>query len=214
MYPSSTSSSSQGSLGPNGGATSSSAAGLIRYGSAPSSLLAAAVDSVINPVLGSHHLHMGSAPPNHHPRTSSSSGRLFFPSSEVSSQLASEPSCRASHGNDNINGGLRRAHGLRHDGTIGGGGVGVSSSNANAAAAAPLPLVRHSSSPADFLNQLAHAACTSNDDSGTLDFLALSLSLSLFCPFLLFSFFPMDFAFGDGECFLVVVKMAVLPVIY
>ncbi|KAL3507180.1 hypothetical protein ACH5RR_032562 [Cinchona calisaya] len=165
MYPSSTSSSSQGYMGPSGG-SNTGATGLIRYGSAPSSLLATAVDSVINPTrefsaLGSsHHLHMGPTP-------SSSSSSRFFPSSETSS-LTSESTCKTSNNNNprekglNVSSGLQRAYGFRQEGNTvsGGGGVGMVSSSSIAS-----PLVRHSSSPAGFLNYLAQA-CTSNEDSG------------------------------------------------
>ncbi|CAI9117430.1 OLC1v1018826C3 [Oldenlandia corymbosa var. corymbosa] len=178
MYPSSTSSSSQGSLGPNGGTNSSNTSGLIRYGSAPSSLLATTVDSIMNPVtrdyssLGSHrqaHLQMGPSPTHHHTTPSS---RLFFPSSEAtSSPLAGESSGKNSNGNGD-GGGLQRAYVMKHEENFFGGGaaagmVGCSSNNGINNAPPPQPtLFRHSSSPAGFLNQLAHAACTSNDDNG------------------------------------------------
>ncbi|XP_027119319.2 transcription factor bHLH128-like isoform X3 [Coffea arabica] len=169
MYPSSTSSSSQGSMGPNGG---SSTGGLIRYGSAPSSLLATAADSVTNPssrefsALGSsHNLHMGP--------TSSSSSR-FFPSSETSS-LTSESTCKTSNSNPrekgpNISSGLHRAFGFKqdnHQGSIigGAGGAGMVSSSSSSTATTASPLVRHSSSPPGFLNHLTHA-CASNEDNG------------------------------------------------
>lgn len=155
-------------MGPNGG---SNTGGLIRYGSAPSSLLATAVDSVTNPstrefsALGSsHHLHIA--------RTSSSSSR-FLPSSDTSS-LTSESTCKTSNNSPrekgpNISGGLHRAYGFQQDnhqrsgGGGGGGGAGMVSSSSSATTASPL--FRHSSSPAGFLNQLAHA-CTSNEDNG------------------------------------------------
>lgn len=178
MYPSSTSSSSQGSMGPNGGGSNNNnnTSGLIRYGSAPSSLLAAAVESAINPSrefssLGSHHLHMG-------PTTS-----RFFPSSETSS-ITSESTCKTSNNHPrekgpNTNSGSQRAYGLKLEGTGGGGGgAGMVSSSS--------PLVRHSSLPAGFLNQLAHA-CTSPEDNGALIFLNLfifsCLDEIMFLPF-------------------------------
>ncbi|XP_071940854.1 transcription factor bHLH128-like isoform X1 [Coffea arabica] len=179
MYPSSTSSSSQGSMGPNGG---SSTGGLIRYGSAPSSLLATAADSVTNPssrefsALGSsHNLHMGP--------TSSSSSR-FFPSSETSS-LTSESTCKTSNSNPrekgpNISSGLHRAFGFKqdnHQGSIigGAGGAGMVSSSSSSTATTASPLVRHSSSPPGFLNHLTHA-CASNEDN---DFLTGAQSYEL-----------------------------------
>ncbi|XP_022873722.1 transcription factor bHLH128-like isoform X2 [Olea europaea var. sylvestris] len=137
MYPSSTSSSSQGSMGPSGsGGTGSS--GLMRYGSAPGSLLTAAVDSVVG------------------------RGREFsrFFSSDPSESISKDGSNNGGGANNpreqqNKTAGLQRSYGFNEiatgGGSGGGGGGGVASSSRST-------LIRHSSSPAGFLNQLATAA--------------------------------------------------------
>ncbi|CAA2935236.1 transcription factor bHLH128-like isoform X2 [Olea europaea subsp. europaea] len=135
MYPSSTSSSSQGSMGPSGsGGTGSS--GLMRYGSAPGSLLTAAVDSVVG------------------------RGREFsrFFSSDPSESISKDGSNNGGGANNpreqqNKAAGLQRSYGFNEMATGGGsgGGGGVASSSRST-------LIRHSSSPAGFLNQLATAA--------------------------------------------------------
>ncbi|KAL2507285.1 transcription factor bHLH [Forsythia ovata] len=130
MYPSSTSSSSQGSMGPNGSGSS----GLMRYGSAPGSLLTAAVDSVIG------------------------SNREFFPlgSHSQSRFFSSEPSeSTCKDGNNagtnnhreqqNKAAGLQRSYGF-NEMTIGGGGGGAG----GGASSSGSTLIRHSSSPAGF----------------------------------------------------------------
>lgn len=138
MYPSSTSSSSQGSMSHTsttaGGG--SGGGGLTRYGSAPGSFLTTAVESVVNggnheyvSAHGSHHSHLG-------------------PSRYFQSNLESTSKTKEQQSN------LQRSIGF-NDLTIGsggGGGGGVLPTNSTT------PLVRHSSSPARFLNQLATAA--------------------------------------------------------
>lgn len=138
MYPSSTSSSSQGSMSHTsttaGGG--SGGGGLTRYGSAPGSFLTTAVESVVNggnheyvSAHGSHHSHLG-------------------PSRYFQSNLESTSKTKEQQSN------LQRSIGF-NDLTIGsggGGGAGVLPTNSTT------PLVRHSSSPARFLNQLATAA--------------------------------------------------------
>ncbi|XP_073275139.1 transcription factor bHLH128-like [Primulina huaijiensis] len=132
MYPSSTSSSSQGSMG-----LASSGSGLMRYDSAPSSLLAASVDSVIGATREfSGHSHLSTA------------GRSQTES--VSNPSREEP---PPHSKANTTIGLQRAYGF---GVVGGG---------SAEGASP-SLVRHSSSPAGFLNQIAATV----GDSGGFSF--------------------------------------------
>lgn len=140
MYPSSTSSSSQGSMSHTsttaGGGSGSGGGGLTRYGSAPGSFLTTAVESVVNggnheyvSAHGSHHSHLG-------------------PSRYFQSNLESTSKTKEQQSN------LQRSIGF-NDLTIGsggGGGAGVLPTNSTT------PLVRHSSSPARFLNQLATAA--------------------------------------------------------
>lgn len=140
MYPSSTSSSSQGSMSHTsttaGGGSGSGGGGLTRYGSAPGSFLTTAVESVVNggnheyvSAHGSHHSHLG-------------------PSRYFQSNLESTSKTKEQQSN------LQRSIGF-NDLTIGsggGGGGGVLPTNSTT------PLVRHSSSPARFLNQLATAA--------------------------------------------------------
>ncbi|KAL2249431.1 UNVERIFIED_CONTAM: hypothetical protein Sindi_2416800 [Sesamum indicum] len=140
MFPSSTSSSSQSSMDPTG-SSGGGGGSLMRYPSAPGSLLSTAVDSVIGATR--------EFPPQPHlgPPT-------FFSNSEPS-----EPTHKPNiiHNLSRPNNepdppktvGLQRSYGFS-------GGGGASSSS----------LVRHSSSPAGFLNQLATAA----GDNGTLWF--------------------------------------------
>ncbi|XP_073046668.1 transcription factor bHLH128-like [Primulina eburnea] len=133
MYPSSTSSSSQGSMGlaSSGGG---GGGGLMRYGSAPSSLLAASVDSAVAATTEfSGNSHLSAA------RIQTDSFREEPPPSKANSTI-----------------GLQRAYGF--------GVVGVGSSGG----ASPSPsLVRHSSSPAGFLNQIAAAVGDSGGFSVT-----------------------------------------------
>ncbi|KAH6834744.1 hypothetical protein C2S53_003981 [Perilla frutescens var. hirtella] len=145
MYPSSTSSSSQGSMGSSGGG------GLIRYGSAPGSLLTTAVDSVVG---ATREFSAIGAPTHHTPA-------LFFHSeSSESTAMASQNDSLSKRGNPsreersraNTTIGLQPSYGL------GSGGGGGASSSA---------LFRHSSSPAGFLNQLAAAAGDMNGFSVT-----------------------------------------------
>ncbi|XP_073120047.1 transcription factor bHLH129 isoform X2 [Henckelia pumila] len=118
MYSSSTSSSSQGSMGLVSSGTAGGG-GLLRYGSAPSSLLAASVDSA----------------------------REFSGHSHLSAVGHREEPPPPSKANATI--GLQRAYGF--------GVSGASSSS----------LVRHSSSPAGFLNQIAAAVGDSGGFSVT-----------------------------------------------
>lgn len=154
-----------------GGGTINSPA-LMRYGSAPSSLLSTAVDSVIGSTrefsaLGSTHHHR--QPQNLNMGPNPTPAVRFFPIE--TSSFAAESNCKVpnntstdphkkgpdiNNNNNNSTIGLQRSYGLKQDAAISGGGVGMVSFT---------PLVRHSSSPAGFLNQLAHAS-TSNDDNG------------------------------------------------
>ncbi|KAK6781347.1 hypothetical protein RDI58_023531 [Solanum bulbocastanum] len=134
MYPSSTSSSSQGSMS-HTSTTAGGGGGLTRYGSAPGSFLTTAVESVVNgnhefASHGSHHSNLGPS--------------RFFPSNLPSTSLNSESTSKAKEQSN-----LQRSIGF-NDLTIGGGG-GLPTTSTT-------PLVRHSSSPARFLNQLATAA--------------------------------------------------------
>ncbi|KAI3459713.1 hypothetical protein Pfo_016376 [Paulownia fortunei] len=137
MYPSSTSSSSQGSMG------SSSGGGLMRYGSAPSSLLTTAVDSVIGATRefsarGTQN-HLGPA--------------RFFPSETSESIAMANQNDSVSRSNNPSREEASKANtriGLQPSFGFGGGGASSS-------------LVRHSSSPAGFLNQLATAAGGDNN---------------------------------------------------
>ena len=138
MYPSSASSSSHCSM---------PSSGLIRYGSAPGSLLTSAIDSLVSTdrefsPLGSHHLI------SHH----------YFPAGDSSS----ESTCKVPPPPDHKDAGagdpaamLQRSYGFSEmpvadfstatslKGSGGGGGGGSAPS-----------LIRHSSSPAGFFNQL------------------------------------------------------------
>ncbi|XP_059292511.1 transcription factor bHLH128 isoform X2 [Lycium ferocissimum] len=129
MYPSSTSSS-----------MSHSSSGLTRYGSAPGSFLTTAVESVIN--ANNNHDYSGQG--SHH-----SSSHNIGPSRYFQSSLASSKESLKEQANNN----LQRSFGF-NDLTMGsgGGGGGVMGTSSTT------PLVRHSSSPARFLNQLAAAA--------------------------------------------------------
>ncbi|KAK4356780.1 hypothetical protein RND71_022390 [Anisodus tanguticus] len=130
MYPSSTSSSMShtSTTAPGGGGTG----GLTRYDSAPGSFLTTAVESVTNANNhefnghGSHHSHLGPS--------------RYFPLNSENTSKSKEQS------------NLQRSFGF-NDLTIGsgggGGGGGIMSTSSTT------PLVRHSSSPARFLNQLA-----------------------------------------------------------
>ncbi|XP_073280026.1 transcription factor bHLH128-like [Primulina huaijiensis] len=124
MYPSSTSSSSQGSMGlASSGGGGGGGGGLMRYGSAPSSFLASSVDSSVAATREfSCHSHLSAA------------GR-----SQTDSFIEEQPPSKA---NSTI--GLQRAYGF--------GVVGVGSSCGDSRSPS---LVRHSSSPAGFLNQIA-----------------------------------------------------------
>ncbi|KAH0739864.1 hypothetical protein KY290_038569 [Solanum tuberosum] len=138
MYPSSTSSSSQGSMS-HTSTTAGGGGGLTRYGSAPGSFLTTAVESVVNgnhefASHGSHHSNLGPS--------------RFFPSNLASNSLNSESTSKAKEQSN-----LQRSIGF-NDLTIGGGGGG----GGGLSTTSTTPLVRHSSSPARFLNQLATAA--------------------------------------------------------
>lgn len=141
MFPSSTSSSSQGSMGPSG--SSSSGGGLMRYPSAPGSLLSNAVDSVIGATREfAPQTHL--APPtffSSEPSESTAKPNLIH---NLSRHNTEDPP------KTNTAIGFQRSYGFS------GSGGGASSSS----------LVRHSSSPAGFLNHLAAAA----GDNGTLCF--------------------------------------------
>ncbi|XP_030528222.1 transcription factor bHLH128 isoform X2 [Rhodamnia argentea] len=152
-HPSSSSSSShsQKSMGSTGGG-----GGLTRYSSAPGSLLANAVDSVIgNPNGGRGDFSaLGSSsvqPPrrhHHHPHPPPPPSFLGHYFSADSSSLTSESTCKVnSPPKDNKSTGLQRAFGLNDL------GVGLGSSSAS-----PPPssssLLRQRSSPAGFLSHL------------------------------------------------------------
>nr|WAK86057.1 transcription factor bHLH11 [Nothapodytes nimmoniana] len=148
MYPSS--SSSHGSM-------SLSGSGLIRYGSAPSTLLRTAVDSLIGPNPDYSNFRsmntalVGPTPP--------------YLTSETSS-FTSESTCKSSNENRSsanlkeLGGlGLQKSYGMNEMtvgefGVVGNLKIGVGSPSST--------LVRHSSSPAGFLNQLATAAGADN----------------------------------------------------
>ncbi|XP_031111288.1 transcription factor bHLH128-like isoform X2 [Ipomoea triloba] len=146
MYPSSTSSSSHGSMGPSG---SGGGGGLTRYGSAPSSVLSPAVDSVMSrgatrdfsALASSHHSPLG---PSRY--FSESAGKAAAAVSSSSKEHADNKSSAAV---------LQRSYNF-HELAIGNGGTAAGGSTSTS------PLVRHSSSPARFLNQLATAAGDSN----------------------------------------------------
>ncbi|XP_041001099.1 transcription factor bHLH128-like [Juglans microcarpa x Juglans regia] len=150
MYPPSSSPlSSQKPMGP---------AGLTRYGSAPSSLLGTAVDSLIGPNREFSALPSSSSLMAHH---------QYF--SGDSSSVTSESSCRANSSNcpkeQEQSKGLQRSYGLNEMAVgdflttsnikSGGGGSGGGSS---ASASASSALVRQRSSPAGLLNHLASVA--------------------------------------------------------
>ncbi|KAL1561572.1 transcription factor bHLH128-like isoform X2 [Salvia divinorum] len=136
MHPSSSSSSSSmSSAAANGGG------GLLRYGSAPGSLLAAAADSVVGPTrefsaLGGPQGHPGPA-------------RYFHPDASDSAAMQRR-GAEEEHAAANTTIGLQPAYGF-------GGGGGPSSA----------ALLRQSSSPAGFLNHLATAAGDRNGFSVT-----------------------------------------------
>lgn len=120
----------------------------MRYGSAPGSLLTAAVDSVVG------------------------RGREFsrFFSSDPSESISKDGSNNGGGANNpreqqNKAAGLQRSYGFNEmatgGGSGGGGGGGVASSSRST-------LIRHSSSPAGFLNQLATAA--GDNGSSTFSF--------------------------------------------
>ncbi|KAA8527321.1 hypothetical protein F0562_034582 [Nyssa sinensis] len=150
MYPSSSSSTSQGSMGPSG---------LIRYGSAPGSILTTAVDSIVGATrefstLGSQS-HLG-------PR--------YF-SGETSS-VTSESTCKANPPPDpkepnkrtsTVNAvarGLQRSYGL-NELAVGDFATPNNLKSEGGSSSSSTPLVRHSSSPAGFLNHL-----TATTDNG------------------------------------------------
>ncbi|KAK3037568.1 hypothetical protein RJ639_032001 [Escallonia herrerae] len=124
---------SQGSMGhSNGGG----GGGLHRYVSAPSSMLTTAVDSVIGGLNTEFTPLLGPA--------------KYF-SSEASS-LTSESTCKT---NSKPEGGLQRSYGFDEI------GVGHESKGGGCSSSTSC-LVRHSSSPAGFLNRLASAAAADN----------------------------------------------------
>ncbi|KAL8491366.1 hypothetical protein ACS0TY_023120 [Phlomoides rotata] len=129
MYPSSASSSSKGSMGSSSGRGGGGGGSLMRYGSAPSTVLSTAVDSVIGATREFSALeaqtHLGPA-------------RFFASETSESTSMANHNREDKSKANTTI--GLQPAFGFA-------GGSGGSSS-----------LLRHSSSPAGFLNQLAAKA--------------------------------------------------------
>ncbi|KAK4804028.1 hypothetical protein SAY86_003845 [Trapa natans] len=139
MYPSS--SSSHKSL--TSSTSTSSSGGLLRYGSAPGSLLTIAVDSVI----GASTPHSSHPLPHHlrPPPAPSLLGQSQYYSAD-SSSVTSESTCKAnSSSRDGSGGGIQRSFGFSEL-TMGGGGSSNSSS-----------LVRQKSSPAGFLGHLTDA---------------------------------------------------------
>ncbi|KAK4743975.1 hypothetical protein SAY87_010287 [Trapa incisa] len=136
MYPSSSSSHKSSS-------SNSSSGGLLRYGSAPGSLLTIAVDSVIG--ASSPHSPHSSHPFPHHlrpPPAPSLLGQSQYYSAD-SSSVTSGSTCKANSSRDGSGGELQRSFGFSEL-TMGGGGSSSSSS-----------LVRQKSSPADFLGHLS-----------------------------------------------------------
>ncbi|KAL0358454.1 UNVERIFIED_CONTAM: hypothetical protein Sangu_0694800 [Sesamum angustifolium] len=153
MFPSSTSSSSQGSMDPTG-SSGGGGGGLMRYPSAPGSLLSTAVESVIGATREfAPQTHL--APPT------------FFSNSEPS-EPSHKPNIIHSLSRPNNEPDPPKTIGLQRSYGVSGGGASTSS------------LVRHSSSPAGFLNQLATAA----GDNGTLVVLLFPM-LELTLTFLL-----------------------------
>lgn len=234
MYPSSTSSSSHGSMGPTSGTSSNNGGGggLMRYGSAPSALLSTAVESVTGQPsrefssLESHHHHhhhhqqhrqyqphnftvgqpsrffpmenssQSNCNPsinnNNHSNTSSTTTSSHNPNQNPNqnqnqhqhhnhSSSGEQPHRNGQNINTTI--GLQRSSygGLKQDTAVNGGGSEMVSSTTTSTS----PLIRHSSLPAGFLNHLAHAA-SSTDENGT------QFSLHLFC----FIYFNRVFVFG------------------
>ncbi|KAK4768546.1 hypothetical protein SAY87_003687 [Trapa incisa] len=145
MYPTSSSSSSHKSV-------PSSSGGLSRYGSAPSSLLTAAVDSVIGAHrdfdsalhASSHSGHHHHPPPPHQQRPPHAPSLLGQYFSADSSSVTAESNCKVNSTKDGGGGGLHRSFGV-NEMNVGGG----SSSSS--------PLVRQKSSPAGFLDHLSDA---------------------------------------------------------
>ncbi|CAN4120924.1 unnamed protein product [Withania somnifera] len=145
MYPSSTSSSSQGSMShtsTTAGGGGNGSGGLTRYGSAPGSFLTTAVESVDN---DGNHQYASDHGSHHHSHLGPS---RYFQSNLESTTKAKEQQLN-----------LQRSIGF-HDLTIGGGSgrSGGDSDGEVLPMISATPLVRHSSSPARFLNQLATAA--------------------------------------------------------
>ncbi|CAK9170616.1 unnamed protein product [Ilex paraguariensis] len=152
MYPSSSSSSSQGSMGPSGSR-------LVRYGSAPGSLLANAVDSVIGSTREFSSLRSQT-------QTQTRMGPSCYFSSETSS-LTSESTCKANNNNstgttEHKGTGLQRSFGLNESAVGEFGTAGDLKSDGGGGSTSSASLVRHSSSPAGFLNYLATASSADN----------------------------------------------------
>lgn len=224
MYPSSTSSSSHGSMGPTSGTSSNNGGGggLMRYGSAPSAFLSTAVESVTGQPsrefssLESHQHHHHQQRRQYQPHNFMvGQPSRFFPvenssqsncnpsinnnnhSNTSSSTTSSHNQHQHQHHNHSSSGeqphrngqninttiGLQRSSygGLKQDTAVNGGG----SEMVSATTTSTSPLIRHSSLPAGFLNHLAHAA-SSTDENGT------QFSLHLFC----FIYFNRVFVFG------------------
>ncbi|KAI4302723.1 hypothetical protein MLD38_038440 [Melastoma candidum] len=175
MYPSSSSSSSshKSIQTTTGGAAAAAGAGLVRYGSAPSSFLSTAADSVIGasgnmssspstrdfvaagspmfppPPRPLHHSRLHPHPHHHHPlQPAPLFGNYFSGDSQPTSKVNAPASAKEGPTSGG-GGGLHRAFGLTETGL----GASASSSAASASASASLP--RQSSSPAGFLYHLA-----------------------------------------------------------
>ncbi|PON95557.1 Basic helix-loop-helix transcription factor [Trema orientale] len=141
MYPSTSSSSSQKPTGPL-------PTGLTRYGSAPGSLLATAVDSVIGAEREFNALR--SPPPPPPPLV----GQYF---SGDSSSITSESNCK-------VNSSLHRSsHGLNEIAAR----IGSSSSSSSSSASPSSSLLRQRSSPAGFLSHLSNVVTDKNGFSVT-----------------------------------------------
>lgn len=151
MYPSSASSSSHRPM---------PSSGLIRYGSAPGSLLTSAVDSLASTdrefsPLGSHHIM------SHQYFTGDSS-------SESTCKVAPPPNHKDARGGDSA-AMLQRSYALSEmpvadfstASSLKGGGGGVGGGGGGGDGGSAPSLIRHSSSPAGFLNQLTVDSRTS-----------------------------------------------------
>ncbi|GMN59669.1 hypothetical protein TIFTF001_028773 [Ficus carica] len=184
MYPPTSSSPSQKSTGPP---PPPQPPGLTRYGSAPSSLIATAVDAVIGAerefganfrspsLLGGGHGH------GHSHSHSHSHGHYF---SGDSSSITSQSTCKvnSSSSSEHHNRTLHRSHGLNDIAAR----IGSSSSSSSSSDSPSSSLLRQRSSPAGFLNHLTATATA--DKSGNAKMFSFFSSLL---------FFLISFYFGE-----------------